>query len=77
MSNSKEQEIIELALEHPGLLTKTETDFVENLSRLPRSVRLSARQSKWLYDIGRQRLDMTLADPQPAPVVDYRARACA
>jgi len=77
MSKATEQKIIKTALEYPGLLTSDELKFVMRMSNLPSRVRLSARQSKWLYAIGRNRLNMTLADPQPEPVVDYRARACA
>jgi hypothetical protein len=77
MSKSDEQKIIKNALEFPGLLTSDELNFVMRMARLPSRVRLSARQIKWLYAIGRNRLEMTLADPQPEPVIDYRARACA
>jgi hypothetical protein len=77
MSKATEQEIIKTALEYPGLLTSDELNFVMRMSRLPSRVRMSARQIKWLYAIGRNRLEMTLADPQPEPVIDHRARACA
>lgn len=77
MSKADEQKIIKTALEYPGLLTSDELNFVMRISRLPSRIRLSPRRSKWLYDIGRNRLGMTLADPQPEPVIDYRARACA
>jgi hypothetical protein len=49
--------------------------FVLNMSRLSSQARLSTDQTKWLYDIGRTRLNMVLPDPHPEPVVDYRVRA--
>ena len=75
MSRADESKIITTALEHPGLLTTKELQFVVSMSRLPSQAKLSADQTKWLYDIGRNRLNMVLADPHPEPFVDYRARA--
>ncbi len=77
MSNSTERTIIKTALNHPGLLSATELTFVMRISGLPDRWRLSAKESAWLYDIGRKKLDMKLGAPAPEQIVDYKARACA
>lgn len=77
MSRKDEQEIIRVALEHPGLLDTGELKFVMDLSRQPSHRRLTGPQTVWLYQIGREKLQLPFKTPAPEQRIDYRARACA
>ena len=77
MSKALEQQIINRALGSIGLLTRNEAEFVIKISKWPSHYRLKPKQAKWLYDIGEKKLDMVFDRPEPEPVIDYKARACA
>lgn len=75
--NQVESQIIKRALEYPGLLSRTELEFVVRISRLPAQRRLTTSQLNWLCDIGERKLSMVIERPDREPVVDLKARACA
>jgi len=77
MAHRTDRIIIRQALDHPGLLTAEEVKFVTRISKLPETVRLSAGQVQWLYDIGRKKLGLNYQPPKRAPIIDYKSRACA
>lgn len=77
MARKNDQIIIRRALEHPGLLASNELKFVMDLSRQPSHWRLTARQTEWLYQIGREKLQIPFPTPATEQRPDYRARACA
>ena len=72
-----ETQIITRALEYPGLLSRTELEFVVRISKLPARSRLTTPQLNWLCDIGERKLSMVFQRPEREPVVDLKARACA
>jgi len=72
-----ESQIIKRALEYPGLLSRTELEFVVRISRLPAQRRLTTAQLNWLCDIGEKKLSMVIQRPEREPIVDLKARACA
>jgi hypothetical protein len=75
MSNTVEGIIIRTALDHPGLLTRNELEFVRNIAKLPSEKRLTQGRLNWLYQIGRERLNLGYPTPQPDPVIDLKSRA--
>jgi hypothetical protein len=75
MSNTVERIIIRNALDHPGLLTRKELAFVRDIAKLPSEKRLTQGQMNWLYQIGRDRLNLGYPTPQPDPVIDLKSRA--
>ncbi len=77
MTTTIEQQIITKALDHPGLLSRQELEFVQRINNPFRCPRLTGRQLAWLYSIGERKLNMVFDRPERAPVQDYKARACA
>lgn len=77
MANQVELDIIRKADEHPGLLSRAEQAFIDNIKHLPASVRLTGAQASWLYQIGERKLNMVFTRPERPAVIDLKARACA
>lgn len=78
MSKALERQIINKALNHVGLLSRSEAEFVNKISKWPSHWRLKAKQANWLYDIGEKKLNMVFERPAaPELAIDYKARACA
>jgi hypothetical protein len=77
VSSQTERDIIKTALEHPGLLSRIELEFVVRLGKLPARQGLSVREASWLHDIGRKKLGMSVGAPAPRTIIDYRGRVCA
>lgn len=70
-----EREIILKAKNHPGLLSDDDWKFVCNIQHYEEHRRLSAKQAKYLYDIGEFKLSMRFNRPEFQRPIDYKTRA--
>jgi len=75
MTATTDRVIIRVALDHPGLLRAKELAFVRDIAKLPSERNLTQRQLDWLYQIGRDRLNLGYPTPKPDPVIDLKSRA--
>jgi len=75
MTCTTDRVIIRVALDHPGLLKPKELAFVRDIAKLPSHRNLTQRQLDWLYQIGRDRLNLGYQTPRPDPVIDMKSRA--
>ena len=75
MTCTTDRVIIRVALDHPGLLKAKELAFVRDIAKLPSERNLTQRQLDWLYQIGRDRLNLGYPTPKPDPVIDLKSRA--
>jgi len=77
MPTATEQQIINRAENHLGLLSRSEQDFIEKIAAWPSYWTLNTKQANWLYDIANKKLGMCVERPVRVEPIDYKARACA